>query len=344
MCIPKNNPGKVKITQLKKIFVRFVLRQSSAAEDQQINETEESRLMTSEQWENPEEVQEFFPAPDSDKLYSNLKQYISHNDTKIRKIPFFKRWYVAASVAAAVTGIAVFLAVTWLQPEATQIISERTGKGQRLQLELPDGSKVWMNGESELTYSLAMNEAETREVKLDGEAFFEVKSSEEHPFVVSSHGLKVKATGTRFNVTNYQNDRYATAMLVEGRIGVYQGFPERKDSLISFLYQDMTLRYDKSEGKFTRAEVDAAQYATWRHGTLIFDNEPLAEVARRLGHWYGMEFVVDDKLIGENRYTFTLEGDSLTDVLKWLRKTTDMQVKKERGKVFLRSVKESSEK
>ncbi len=326
----------MKITQLKKIFVRFVLRQGSAAEDQQINETEESRLMTSEQWENPEEVQDIFPAPDSRRLYGTLQQYIK-SDAKNRKLPLYKRWYVAASMAAAITGITVFLALSWLQPEATQIISERTGKGQRLQLELPDGSKVWMNGESELTYSLAMAEAETREVKLDGEAFFEVKSSEKHPFVVSSHGLKVKATGTRFNVTNYKNDRYASALLVEGRIGIYQDFPERKDSLISFLYQDMTIRYDKAESQYSKANVDAAQYASWRHGKLIFDNQPLAEVARRLGHWYGMEFVVDENLIGDNRYTFILEDDSLTDVLKWLRKTTDMKISRERDKVFLQS-------
>ena len=327
----------MKLSGKKSLFARFILRMTSRHEDVEVLESEESKEILKRDWDAAYSMRGRVPAPNSARIYHNVNRRIAqkqeqpNGDAAI--ITFFKRWYVAAAMAAVISGLAVFL-ITQYNNAPHQIVHQRTGKGQRIKIELPDGSFAWMNGLSTLIYAADMEKTGKRVVKLEGEAFFNVTSSPERPFVVETSDMNVQATGTQFNVTNYPGDDFAEAHLLEGKVQVFAADAVDTDPVAS-LIKDMKVRLDKDEGTIETMPVDAETYTAWRHGALIFDNDPLKEVVRRLEHWYGIEFVIHEDLIGKNRYTFQLQNDSISEVLKWLKKITPMEIRGDRNRLFL---------
>ncbi len=337
----------MKLSEKKSLFTRFILRRTSREEDAEVMQYEESKEMLKKGWNSAESMKGEYPAPDSDRIYYNLRRsIITENKWPYNPAPlitFFKRWYVAAAMAAVITGLAVFFTTSYFYSAPSEIVHQRTGKGQRLRIELPDGSYAWMNGHSTLSYSGDMQKTEMRAVKLEGEAFFSVASSTDKPFIVETSDLNVQATGTKFNVTNYPGDDYAEAHLLEGKVQIFDPEAETAEPA-TFLIKDMKVRLDKNKGSIQTMQSDAETYTAWRHGALIFDNDPLQEVARRLEHWYGIEFIIHEELIGKNRYTFQLQDDSISDVLKWLKKITPMEIRGDQNRLFLEPEKEDMNK
>jgi ferric-dicitrate binding protein FerR (iron transport regulator) len=92
------------------------------------------------------------------------------------------------------------------------------GKGIRKAISLPDGTKVWLNGDSKLTYNAKMNEEDTRLVSLTGEAFFDVAHDKEHPFIIRTDKVSIKVLGTAFNISAYPNDKKCETTLLRGSI------------------------------------------------------------------------------------------------------------------------------
>lgn len=339
----KQNWNILKLSKNKTLFARFILRHTSRKEDAEVLQSEESKEMLKKGWNSADSKKGEIPAPDSKRVYYSLQSSIDpgtqqvHNQAPI--ITFFKRWYVAAGMAAVISGLAVFFFTSYFYSAPSEIVHQRTGKGQRLRIELPDGSYAWMNGHSTLSYPVDMRKTNKREVILEGEAFFSVMSSSEKPFIVQTSDMNVQATGTRFNVTNYPEDDYAETHLLEGEVQVFNPEAESAEPAAS-LIKDMKVRLDKNKGTMETMPVDAETYTAWRHGALIFNNDPLQEVARRLEHWYGIEFIIHEDLIGKNRYTFQLQNDSISDVLKWLKKITPMEIRGDRNRLFLEPEKE----
>ena len=337
----------MKLSGKKTLFARFMLRMTSRQEDREVLESEESKEILKRDWDEAYSLRGSVPAPNSDRIYHNVNRRINQRKKQpgdnAPVITFFKRWYVAAAMAAVISGLAVFLFTSYYDSSPREIVHQRTGQGQRIKIELPDGSFAWMNGLSTLTYAADMEKTEKRAVKLEGEAFFSVISSPEKPFVVETSDMTVQATGTQFNVTNYPGDDYAEAHLLEGKVQIFEAEADKSEPVAS-LIKDMKVRLDKNEGTLVTMPVDAETYAAWRHGALIFDNDPLQEVARRLEHWYGIEFIIHEDLIGKNRYTFQLQNDSIADVLKWLKKITPMEIRGDRNRLYLEPEKEDMNK
>lgn len=337
----------MKLSEKKSLFTRFILRRTSREEDAEVLQSEESKETLKKNWNNAESMKGVYPAPDSDRVYYSLQRRIISESEQTHNlashISVLKRWYVAAAMAAVISGLAVFFFTSYFYSTPSEIVHQRTGKGQRLKVELPDGSYAWMNGFSTLSYPTDMEKSETRAVKLEGEAFFSVISSPEKPFIVETSDMDIRATGTKFNVTNYPGDDYAEAHLLEGKVQIFKSKTESTEPEAS-LIKDMKVRLDKNEGTIETIPVDVETYTAWRHGALFFNNDPLQEVARRLEHWYGVEFIIHKDLIGKNRYTFQLQDDSISDVLKWLKKITPMEIRGDRNRLFLEPEQEDKNK
>lgn len=147
---------------------------------------------------------------------------------------------------------------------------------------LPDGSKVWLNAESEISYPTVFQGNE-RLVKLKGEAYFEVNHDPAHPFIVQSSGQRVKVLGTSFNINAYPNEAYVITTLTSGRIDL-QHTTKNTHKILSPGQQAVL-----GDDLFRLQKVDVQLFTAWKDGKFRFKGASLQEVLRQLERWYDIE-------------------------------------------------------
>ncbi|HLP72933.1 MAG TPA: FecR domain-containing protein [Bacteroidales bacterium] len=189
--------------------------------------------------------------------------------------------------------------------------------GTRTALRLADSSLVWLNSGSSLRYPDKFTGSH-REVSLNGEAYFEVKSNEEMPFIVRTKDIVVKATGTKFNILGFNSDQQSEVTLVTGEVSVSDIDINGKDCLISRLVPDQHMIYNKSTGVMSVYNEDTYKYISWKDGKLIFRNEPLSEVAKKISQVFNVDIEIQGNSLNDYRYRATFEDETLSDILKLL--------------------------
>ena len=184
-------------------------------------------------------------------------------------------------------------------------------KGGEFQIQLADGSRVWLNSETELRYPVNFT-AEKRRVFLKGEAYFEVAKNAQIPFVVTtSAGIDVKVLGTKFNVASYENDEQVTTTLAEGsvEVGDEKGSVRLKpEEQALFCKGDRSLRVQK---------VDVGMYLAWKDGKFIFEEQSLEQIMKQLQRWYEMSVFYTNEEV--KQYTFSGDLKKYDDFDKIIR-------------------------
>ena len=184
--------------------------------------------------------------------------------------------------------------------------------GKRMQIELADGTRIWLNSGSMLLYPENM-EGHTREVQLTGEAFFDVKTDPQRPFNVITTDMSVKVFGTRFNVKSYKDDHETQTVLVAGSVSVQTN--ERFSKGIDMLPGERIV-FDRTDERFTKESVDVNLYTSWVEGYLVFDQKPILEIFRELERYYDVKIVTEREL---RQLTFSGKLDlaeNITEVLE----------------------------
>lgn len=265
-------------------------------------------------WEATEEL----PISTEDALDKVMK----HVNTQSNGLSF---WYFWQRVAAVLL-IPLLLSTLWLgfdkKPEITnskpvyhKVIS---AFGTLAMMELPDGSKVWLNAGSSLEYPDKFSEA-NRTVYLVGEAYFEVHSNTDSPFYVSTPSVTVKATGTRFNVMAYKDCPTPTVTLVEGKVSVLKSAKDNKGNRVTLLRPQQHMKYNISTEQVTISDEDTYKYIAWKDGKLVFRNDLLTDVVARIGHQYNVDIEIIGDQIRQYRYRATFENESLSELLRLLK-------------------------
>lgn len=192
--------------------------------------------------------------------------------------------------------------------------------GSRTVVQLSDGTEIHLNSGSKIKYPRSFN-GENRELSLSGEGFFDVAHDPEHPFIVKTKQMNVKALGTKFNVLSYpENDAVATT-LVEGKL-VLERFAENgKTKTIRTLSPGQHVEYHVNSGKASSTKGDIGKYIAWKDGLLIFDNSGIDEVAERLGRMFNVEIEATTE-IKDYTYTVKFVDESLSQILDLLTKAT----------------------
>lgn len=236
-----------------------------------------------------------------------------------------KIWLNRSAVAAAcITGVIVLS--TFLSNRKTahdnrvpqQITIEATA-GMRTSLNLPDGTRVYLNSGSVLSYPSAYT-GEERHVTLAGEAYFHVTADKKHPFVVSvgEDNMRIRVVGTQFNVQAYKGDSTIQTTLVTGKVNL-----ETKDSKgmlrVQALAPSEKAVYNLATGETAREKVNAQYETSWITGRLIFKEHTLPEVLKKLSYFYNVKFEVKDPVIHTYRFTGTFENRPLFQVLDYLK-------------------------
>lgn len=184
----------------------------------------------------------------------------------------------------------------------------------RVQFSLPDGTTGWLNSSSRIRYNSDF--VKDRQVTLNGEAFFNVFKDKRSPFIVTAKDIKVKVLGTRFNISSYDNERNVEVVLEEGSLV----FTDTKKNKSYTMKPNELVKYDKVQTDFAMEVVQPQKYLSWTEGKLVFRNDPLDVIARRLERWYNIDVEVDNKLSLDLRLRATFIDEGLEEVLGLLKR------------------------
>jgi transmembrane sensor len=256
------------------------------------------------------------------KIEQNLHAHFSQVKHEYRLI----KWYSWKPVAAAAAMLVMVVGTIWLSTSTKhpQLIYGKTitRAGERKIITLSDGSVVTLNNDSQLKYPQIFSDT-LREVYLEGEAFFEVSKNKLKPFVVKTGKLNIRVLGTSFNVKHYSADKAINVVVATGRVGV-NASGSKKTWLLS---PGSQLLYDKLTAAAYQNLVDPADYTGWQRNELIFKDERLEDICKRLERWYDIKISIHAVKLKNKRISLKQHNESLNTVLKMLAIVGDFRYK-----------------
>lgn len=175
---------------------------------------------------------------------------------------------------------------------------------------LTDGSTVWLQSGSTLAYDSSFG-AESRNVKLRGEGFFDIAKDPERPFTVEVEGLRIRVHGTKFNVNTSHEDRTVAVSLVEGSVALDSGNGETRR-----LHPGEIACYDPATQELNIRRGNVELESCWAAGKLVFERQSLGEICRYLSRWYDIRIDISPALAHNYAYTFTLTDEPLEAILR----------------------------
>ena len=199
-----------------------------------------------------------------------------------------------------------------------------TPAGQRAQLVLQDGTEVWLNAKSKLVYPSRF-EGKSRNVTVEGEAFFKVAKDSVKPFIVSAGEVEMKVLGTQFNVYSYPETGYVETSLLEGAVKVFFTGKER-EGVVLRPNQQVTV-----SGEEMKVEpIARKEHFLWREGIYAFENEPLIHILKKLELYYDVRIIVEDSSLFKDTYTGKFrQRDSLDDIFRVLQRIRNFKVERD---------------
>ena len=196
--------------------------------------------------------------------------------------------------------------------EAKSLQEHVIPKGERSLITLEDGTQVWINADSKLEYSHDFLKGPTRDVYLQGEAYFDVTSDKSRPFIVHVQGVEIKVLGTAFNVKGYHGEHKIEATLVHGKIS----FSGASADNVTLAANQRAVFLTEKKRLLVENNVQTDTYTSWRKGVLVFDDQPLYEILPILERTFNVTIHTDQATSLDCRFTASINNMSLDEVLE----------------------------
>jgi transmembrane sensor len=230
--------------------------------------------------------------------------------------------------AIIILPLTIFFGIHFFKTESTGKMSWVEIKApawSRVQFSLPDGTTGWLNSNSSIKYK--GNFINDRKITLSGEAFFDVFRNEKTPFIVTADKVSLKVLGTKFNIASYENEKNVEVVLEEGELV----FAESERSKSYTLKPNDLVVYNKNLNEFSTEVVEPQKYLSWTEGKLVFRNDPLDVVGRRIARWYNIDVEVNARIKEDLRLRATFVDDDLKEVLDILKRCFPINYRIENG-------------
>lgn len=273
---------------------------------------------------------------------------------RIEKNPPFKKKILVYGVVAAILcmmSIGMFFRRyndIKIAENRIEIIAE---KGVRKQLLLPDGTKVWLNADSRLSYNNFSKDTKMRSVNLEGEAYFDVAKDKNRPFIIQTEKISIRVLGTAFNVKAYPNESKTETTLIKGAIELsVNERPEEKILLkpnekVALIDSKMFAEGETSTnsliltiGNLSKIHVDNKEYiqeTSWTTDKLVFKDETMEELIPKLERWYNVNINVESRQIKSYRYTATITKENVNQVLNAMQLIKPFNFKAENNEITI---------
>lgn len=241
------------------------------------------------------------------------------HDNSNQKAAYKKKTNLLIKIAASVSFLFLVGSMVWLleknhDPKVmisqTKVIRKATSIGQKSKIFLPDGTEVWLNAKSNLTYNENFSDT-NRMVHLNGEAFFKVTKDSSRPFIVESKGVMTQALGTSFNIKAY--DERIKVALVEGKVEI-----SSKSDLFGKVLLDpgQQAKYTELDSTIELSQFFALEVTSWKEGILYFKDASFKQVIDKLKLWYGVEIHLSNNQLPNKHYTGKFNNESLKNVME----------------------------
>lgn len=242
---------------------------------------------------------------------------------------------VAAFLLIPLIGLGILFWLSQNEPSTLQFTETIAPRGQKSQIVLADGTKVWLNSDTKIKYPGNFSN-DQRDVYLDGEAFFEVTKNAHQPFVVHTSGVDVKVLGTKFNVKAYADENLIETSLFEGKINLMLNNSQTATLSEKMVIPGQSFVYSKTteqllSNKFPKEEIDG-----WKKNQLIFKDDTFGNLVRKVERWYDVQVVYDERQFSDRRLTVELyEGERLDRLMSIISLALTVDYKYERGKIII---------
>ena len=235
-----------------------------------------------------------------------------------------KRLFTKITQIAAILAVPLLIYTSWVaykqfsEKQFQEQFAEQefiSPTGMRSRIILPDGSKVWLNAESKLRYTIPFVR-KNRNVYLEGEAFLDVAHNKRSPFIVNAANTKVEVTGTRFDVKSYPEEEFISVALQEGSVKL-NAISGTESETVEMKAGDF-FRVEKGTKNIQNTFGAIDNQIAWHENILVLDETPLEEVAVLLERWYGVKVFITDDELKKYKFSTTFENEPLNRVLELL--------------------------
>jgi ferric-dicitrate binding protein FerR (iron transport regulator) len=261
-----------------------------------------------------------------EELWNSIQEKAFLNDAEppVTNSPAGKRFARTwTKIAATLLIVLVSLSIVHFADSTDQMIVHNP-KGKKSILYLPDGTKVWLNAESRLSYPASFENRSHREVELEGEAFFDVTENKNQPFIVKTSKLQVRVLGTSFNVKSFQDEGIIETTLVRGSVLIELNddiLPTNTEKAL-YLKENEQAVYSTASKELLLRTVKTDSATSWKEGRLTFMNAPFSEIEQELERWYGVNITIDDDASAQCRFSTTIDNEPISKILELFRTTS----------------------
>ena len=235
-------------------------------------------------------------------------------------LPSYRKYAAVFFISFIIGAASVYLFLERNSFEKKQYFNEvYVPEGEKSMVTLSDGTIVWLNSGSKLTYPSFFGN-DKREVSIEGEAYFDVAENKAKPFIARTGSIRVRVLGTHFNLYDYPEDSIVHATLEKGAIEVTIG----DNTNTIKIKPGQQFLYALADKKYELKEVDTELYTSWIDNVLRFENAKLVEILKKMERWYGVKIKMEEGLNLNEHFTISIKTESLKEILEMLAITTDL--------------------
>ncbi|CAH0157861.1 hypothetical protein SRABI27_03501 [Pedobacter sp. Bi27] len=285
-----------------------------------------------------EAADQFLNKPaDQQKSWASIQQHLAKNTAvqtaEIKKINYRRYISIAAAIVILMLPV-IYFNVNRAKPVVAITYQEiYNPKGQKRLITMPDGSNIYLNGDSKIRYAQNFN-ASKRIVYLEGEAFFDVQHRNKQPFVVYTGKVSTTVLGTSFNINAYQSAKAISITVQTGKVGVIVK-NNGKAEPVKFLLPNEQLNITKESGASTKAVVNATDFDSWREYKLFFYGKPLSEIAEMVAREYDVEVVIKSETLKAMKLTAKFNKSTVNQVMEVIARLSGAKYKIYENKVII---------
>ncbi|WP_020532352.1 FecR family protein [Flexithrix dorotheae] len=295
-----------------------------------LEENKEHQLSYSiieEYWENRSESQNKRAKQVHDRLFSRINNntynekrkpldYTKSTGTTWARLNIVTRFAAIFILVIGTTFLVTDINIVddFEEKNIVEIIVKENEKGKKTQFTLPDGTKIWLNASSKLEFPKVFT-GNSREVYLEGQAYFVVAKDTSKPFKVITNNLSTTALGTEFNISAFSDEDEIEIDLTEGKV-LIQNTDEQQANKENILIPGKALHFNKLTKEITESKFDLKAATAWKDGIIYFSHASLYSVVDKLERWYGVNIQISGKLEKDWDYTGEFDNENLMNVLE----------------------------
>jgi ferric-dicitrate binding protein FerR (iron transport regulator) len=264
-------------------------------------------------WENVDSYKDDYPKPDLEKLWKGTKQKLGWIEEK--RIISMRRKILRVAAAIAIpllfVGVAIYYSVDRVNTNKG-LISFISPEGVRTRLDLPDGSVVWLQPNSEIKYPKEFDPTK-RQVFFSGQAYFDITHNPYSPFIVSVKNLKINVLGTKFYVKAKSSNDHIETGLISGKVNLTgEGFEK------TLLVNEVVIFSSKRNSIIETRSLQQNAFE-WNSNSMVFSNCDLGTLLNNISDWYGLECYIDPKIDVNKKITITIREESIQEIAEILK-------------------------